>query len=213
MIDQPRSGSPLAFTAWAMLSGAAWSIGSHLLLGPGISDPNQIHTFALDIALQAVPTAVLLGAGGAFVLRRFLRNPLLWAASVLIGLPVGVTVGLLLDAAFLYRQVHSMGMVLSGEGGTAFMWTSPAIDLTIAGFILAVCQLPSLARGLASRPARAALWVLGTAASLGVGWFLSAALADTSGQSSVWQGAAMGLVSGSLIFGLLLAMERETSGA
>jgi hypothetical protein len=209
MSDRLKLGLLPALALWIGLSASAWAAGFTLLRSRVISDLAQVRPLAIDTALQAVIPGILLGAGGGLVLRRFLRRPILWAIAGLLALPLGLTLAFLLQAAFLHWQVHSMGMALTGEGGGASVSTSPAIELVVAGLVLGLVQLSSLAPDLAARPATAALWVVGVAASLGLGWFLSAALAGGAGPASIRQGAMMGVVSGLLIAGLLAAMEKD----
>jgi len=195
-----------------LLSTVAWAAGHRLASGFPLDAIEQIGSYSVAAFMSALPAALVLAAGGALVLGPVGVRPWPWLLGTVVVLPMAMVLGFLADAVVLYRQVHAMGMALLGEGGDAFMRTSPPLDLLFAGLMLGVAQLPSLPAKYRTRWGLRALWVVGGMAGLGVGWFVSGVVAARPGVPGSVQGGLMGLVSGAAWSGVLFLMDREARG-
>lgn len=198
-----------AFAVWIAGNAIGWLVGSPLLAAPTISHPGQIIPLSAAVAAVGFLVSTPVGIVGWLALRRYLSNPWAWLASTVLGLPFGLGVGFLANAYFLYHQVHSMGMALSGEGGGAEMWPPVPITMAVAGFVVAAAQVPFLAARISSNWRRRALWLFGSVVAFDVGWFTSAWLASVGRLGSPAQGALMGAISGAILLLLLLFLESQ----
>ncbi|RMH44915.1 MAG: hypothetical protein D6694_05355 [Gammaproteobacteria bacterium] len=168
-----------------------------------IDSASGIWSFAAFDSLLSLVVAVPLALFGAFVLEPFLRRPFLWALTTLAGLFVGYFSGSLISEFAFYQS--------AGFRGKA-MWPSPYNMLLVAGLVLALMQIPALSPRLLSSRRRIVLWVLGVPVAFASGWLVAEVFVGGAAMQSVYNGSGliMGAVSGTLIYGLLMVLDKKS---
>jgi hypothetical protein len=194
-------------TVWIVGSAAAWLFGSTLLTILTIHDPRQILPESAAIAEMGLLLSIPLGIFGWLTLRRFLANSWGWLGSTVLGLPVGLGAGFLVNAWVLYRHIHATGVALIVEGGGEEMYPAPPITLAIAGFVVAAAQAPFLTSRLVPTWRTRILWLFGSAMAFGGGWFAAGWLATVGGFLGPAQHALAGAISGTILLLLLLFLD------
>lgn len=196
---------------WTLGSTLAWAAGSELLRPLTISSMSEIAQVSLSFLLPGLLTGMLLGAAGGLFLRRVLERPLLWVLVTALAFPAFFVLSFLLEVSLLLRSAGAIGVSLASEGGSGFIMPATLRFAAFSGLLLSLIQLPTMRRTLWRSASSVILWVFGSMAALVFGVLAAALIVPHDQIILLRSGAVTGLVSGALIAGFLLIIQRRSA--
>lgn len=209
-----RSIQTSLFVLWVLVNIVGWSASHTILRLPHLQTAREILPLIMAFVLDGMLVGVIIGAGQWLILKQTFPQLSGWIQVTALTYAIGLTVSLPAEILWLYRMGTSMGLPMLAEDATTTMVPSPPLMLVATGAIVGVAQWRKLRSHLAPTLRSAALWVMGTMAGLGVGWFVVGngfeIIGALQGVSNVLSGVIMGLVNGSITGGVLLILLNET---
>ncbi|HKZ70987.1 MAG TPA: hypothetical protein VJ020_12960 [Anaerolineales bacterium] len=209
-----RSTQTSLFVLWVLVNIVGWSASHTILRLPSLQIADEILPLIAAFVLDGMLVGVIVGAGQWLILKRTFPQLSGWIQITALTYSVGLLVSLPAEILWLYQMGTSQGLPMLAEEATTTMLPSPPLMLVATGAIVGVAQWRKLRSHLAPTFRNAALWVVGTMAGLGVGWFVVGNRFENiealQGVSNILSGVIMGLVNGSITGGVLLILLNET---